>query len=109
MALIDPRVTFRKVEERLETETDPVLRRNLETLLTHMKAEMAGDVDGLLVTLSDDVHYHAYGNDDPRHEPGRPRPGARVLRPVHRIGRRVSCSSTSTGSSSTRTASSPRA
>ena len=41
MALIDPRVTFRKVEERLETETDPVLRRNLETLLTHMKAEMA--------------------------------------------------------------------
>ena len=65
MALIDPRVTFRKVEERLETETDPVLRRNLETLLTHMKAEMAGDVDGLLATLSDDVHYHAYGSDDP--------------------------------------------
>ena len=69
MALIDPRVTFRKVEERLETETDPVLRRNLETLLTHMKAEMAGDVDGLLVTLSDDVHYHAYGNDDPATNP----------------------------------------
>ena len=63
MAVIDPRVTFRKVEERLETETDPVLRRNLETLLTHMKAEMAGDVDGLLVTLRDDVHYHAYGNE----------------------------------------------
>jgi hypothetical protein len=65
MALIDPRVTFRKVEERLEWETDPVLRRNLDTLLTHMKAEMAGDIDGLLVTLSDDVHYHAYGSDDP--------------------------------------------
>ncbi len=65
MALIDPRVTFRKVEERLETEKDPALRRNLETLLTHMKAEMAGDVDGLLVTLSDDVEYHAYGSDDP--------------------------------------------
>ena len=51
MAVIDPRVTFRKVEERLETETDPVLRRNLETLLTHMKAEMAGDVDGLLAVV----------------------------------------------------------
>ena len=69
MALIDPRVTFRKVEERLETESDPVLRRNLETLLTHMKAEMAGDVDGLLVTLTDDVHYHAYGSDDPVSNP----------------------------------------
>ena len=51
MALIDPRVTFRKVEERLETETDPILRRNLETLLTHMKAEIAGDVDGLLARV----------------------------------------------------------
>jgi hypothetical protein len=34
-----------------------------------MKAEMAGDVDGLLVTLSDDVAYHAYGNDDPVSNP----------------------------------------
>ena len=69
MALIDPRVTFRKVEERLETETDPVLRRNLETLLTHMKAEMAGDVDGLLATLNESPHYHAYGSDDPGSSP----------------------------------------
>jgi hypothetical protein len=69
MALIDPRVTFRKVEERLATETDPVLRRNLETLLAHMKAEMAGDVDGLLDTLSDRVHYHAYGAPDPLSSP----------------------------------------
>jgi hypothetical protein len=69
MPLIDPRVTWRKVEERLETETDPVLRRNLETLLTHMKAEMAGDVDGLLATLSDDPVYHAYGSDDPLTNP----------------------------------------
>jgi len=69
MALIDPRVTYRKVEERLETEQDPVLRRNLETLLTHMKAEMAGDVDGLLATLTEDPAYHAYGNDDPATNP----------------------------------------
>jgi hypothetical protein len=69
MALIDPRVTYRKVEERLETESDPVLRRNLETLLTHMKAEMAGDVDGLLDTLTEDPAYHAYGNDDPATNP----------------------------------------
>jgi hypothetical protein len=69
MALIDPRVTFRKVEERLETESDAVLRRNLETLLTHMKAEMAGDVDGLLGTLTENPAYHAYGTDDPATNP----------------------------------------
>jgi SnoaL-like domain len=69
MALIDPRVTYRKVEERLETETDPVLRRNLETLLAHMKAEMAGDVDRLLATLSENPQYHAYGSDDPASSP----------------------------------------
>jgi hypothetical protein len=69
MALIDPTVTFRKVEERLETETDPVLRRNLDTLLTHMKAEMAGDVDGLLATLNDNPRYHAYGSDDASSSP----------------------------------------
>ena len=65
MAIIDVHRTWAKVEERLETETDPVLRRNLETVLAHMKAEAEGDIDGLLVTLADDVAYHAYGTDDP--------------------------------------------
>src|SRR5437016_3591931 len=63
--VIDQAVTWRKVEDRLAVETDPVLRRNLEVVLAHMKAESAGDVDGLLDTLSDDVHYHAYGAPDP--------------------------------------------
>jgi hypothetical protein len=69
MPLIDPRVTFGKVEERLESETDPVLRRNLETLLTHMRSEAVGDIDGLLETLSEHPHYHAYGSDDPGTSP----------------------------------------
>ena len=64
MVLIDPNRTWAKVEERLATETDPVLRRNLETVLEHMKAESVGDIDGLLATLSDDVHYHAYGTTE---------------------------------------------
>ena len=67
--VIDQAVTWRKVEDRLAVETDPVLRRNLETLLDHMKSESAGDVDGLLATLSDDVHYHAYGAPDPLSSP----------------------------------------
>jgi hypothetical protein len=69
MAIIDVHRTWTKVEARLETETDPVLRRNLETVLAHMKAEAEGDIDGLLVTLADDVSYHAYGTDDPMLNP----------------------------------------
>ena len=64
---IDPNNTWRKVEERLKRETDPKRRRNLETVLAHMKAEAAGDLDGLMATLTDREvpHYHAYGTDDP--------------------------------------------
>lgn len=50
MALIDQRVTWRAVEERLATETDPVLRRNLELLLQHMHAEATLDMDRLMAT-----------------------------------------------------------
>ncbi len=69
MPIIDVHRTWVKVEERLAIETDPVLRRNLETVLDHMKAEARGDIDGLLVTLSDDVAYHAYGADEPALNP----------------------------------------
>jgi hypothetical protein len=58
--MIDPNKTWAKVEERLSTETDPILRRNLQTVLDHMKSEAVGDLDGLIATLSDDVHYHSY-------------------------------------------------
>src|SRR5688500_11845885 len=69
MAVIDPAVTWARVEARLATETDPTLRRNLETVLAHMKAEAAGDLAGRLATLSDDVAYHAYGSPDPAVSP----------------------------------------
>jgi hypothetical protein len=61
MPAIEQTRTWAAVEERLATETDPTLRRNLELVLAHMKAEAAGDLDGLLVTLADDASYHAYG------------------------------------------------
>jgi hypothetical protein len=61
VTVIDPNLTWAKVEERLATEPDPVLRRNLDTVLRHMKAEAVGDLDGLLDTLVDDPSYHAYG------------------------------------------------
>jgi SnoaL-like domain len=75
MSVIDQAVTWAKVEERLETEHDPVLRRNLETVLAHMHAEAAGDLDGLIDTLSDDVAYHAYSA-----------PGVPEVNPVGKAG-----------------------
>jgi hypothetical protein len=75
---IDPSNTWRKVEARLARETDPKRRRNLETVLAHMKAEAAGDLDGLMATITtrEAPHYHAYGTDDPMLSP-RGREGVR--------------------------------
>jgi ketosteroid isomerase-like protein len=66
---IDPTLTWRKVEQRLMHETDPRRRRNLETVLAHMKAEMRGDLDGLMATVAEDARYHAYATPDPAFSP----------------------------------------
>ena len=58
--LIDQHRTWQKVEERLSTETDPILRRNLEVLLTHMKAEAALDMDLLMSTVSEKAKYQNF-------------------------------------------------
>ncbi len=58
---IDPTKTWRKVEERLGRETDPRRRQLLENVLAHMKAEAAGDLDGLMATLAPDPQYHQWG------------------------------------------------
>jgi hypothetical protein len=60
MAVIDQQVTWRKVEERLEQEKDPVLRRNLELLLLHMKAEAALDMETLMSTVSERAIYQNF-------------------------------------------------
>lgn len=61
---LDPSRTWRMVEQRLARETDPRLRRNLETVLAHMKAEATGDLDALMRTVAEDAGYHAYGSPD---------------------------------------------
>lgn len=61
MAVIDQHLTWRKVEERLAAETDPVLRRNLELLLTHMKAEACLDMPTLMSTVSRKARYQNFG------------------------------------------------
>src|SRR5204863_325949 len=52
MATIDQTLTWRKAEARLATETDPVLRRNLEMLLQHMKAAATLDMEALMPTAA---------------------------------------------------------
>jgi hypothetical protein len=60
MAVIDQHTTWAKVEARLATETDPVLRRNLELLLQHMKAEATLDMERLMATVSEDALYQNF-------------------------------------------------
>ena len=66
---IDPTKTWRKVEARLAREKHPRLRRNLETVLAHMKAEAAADLDALMTTVAEDAGYHAFGAPDPLYSP----------------------------------------
>lgn len=63
MAVIDQNKTWAKVEERLATETDPVLRHNLELLLTHMQAEAALDLPMLMSTVAETAVYETYAQD----------------------------------------------
>ena len=62
MTVIDQNRTWSAVEDRLAVETDPLLRRNLEQLLLHMKAEAAGDLETLMATVADDATYQAFGS-----------------------------------------------
>jgi hypothetical protein len=66
---INPCNTWRLVEQRLAVETDPRLRRNLEMVLAHMKAEAALDLDALMATVAEEAHYPAYGSDSSRLNP----------------------------------------
>lgn len=61
MAVIDQNLTWSVVEQRLAVETDTVLRRNLQQLLVHMKAEAAGDLETLMATVAPDASYTAFG------------------------------------------------
>ena len=52
------------VEKRLQSETDPVLRENLELVLEHMKREAEGDIEGVVATLTDSPRYVMHVDPD---------------------------------------------
>lgn len=60
--IIDPTRTWRLVEQRLATETDPRRRQLLEATREHMQAEAAADWDRLVATLGPEPAYHQWGS-----------------------------------------------
>ena len=61
---IDPNNTWRLVEERLQRESDPTVRRNLELVLEHMKCEAKADIEGVVATLCEKPKYVTHGSPD---------------------------------------------
>ncbi len=77
---IDPNNTWTLVEERLASETDPVLRENLELVLEHMKREAQADIEGVIATLVEKPVYVMHDNpDDPLMNPNGSRDAVRAF------------------------------
>jgi len=57
----NPALTTKGVRERLAREQDPIVRRNLETVLRHQEAEIAADLEGIMATMVEEPHFHFHG------------------------------------------------
>tara|TARA_R110000823_G_scaffold130015_10_gene257864 strand:- start:17957 stop:18514 length:558 start_codon:yes stop_codon:yes gene_type:complete len=64
MMKIDPNNTWRMVQEKMQQESDPVIRRNLELVFEHMKSEARGDIEGVVATLCEQPRYIAHDIPD---------------------------------------------
>ena len=69
---INPTKTFKTLLDRTAIETNPILRRNMETLLKHQRCELESrdfDLEGVMSTLITVPCYHMYcasqANGDP--------------------------------------------
>ena len=61
---IDRNNTWRLVQERMERESDPKIRRNLELVLQHMQLEAKADIEGVVATLSENPKYVTHDMPD---------------------------------------------
>lgn len=50
--------------DRLNNETNPVLKRNLQVVATHVMEEVAGNMPALMATLVDEPEYVVWGASD---------------------------------------------
>ncbi|MCU0310924.1 MAG: hypothetical protein MUE36_08275 [Acidimicrobiales bacterium] len=62
--MLDPNRIWALLEERLAAESDPVVRRNLELVIAHGRAEASLDLDGVLATLCPSPRYVAHSSPD---------------------------------------------
>ena len=61
MIEFDPEKTWLAVEKRMEAETNPRIRANLEEVRNHMRAEIRGEHGPLMDTLTAEPQYHMWG------------------------------------------------
>lgn len=67
---LNPNNTWSLVAAQLATESDPVVARNLQLVLTHMQAEARGDIEGVVATLTEAPRYVVHNRpDDPAMNP----------------------------------------
>ena len=57
---LDVELYKRTLQLRLESEIDSTVRRNLRVVLEHFDREIAGDLEGVMTTLSQHPIYHLY-------------------------------------------------
>ncbi|MBW2423453.1 MAG: hypothetical protein JRG86_04355 [Deltaproteobacteria bacterium] len=57
---LNPNNTWRLVQERMEAESDPKIRRNLELVFQHMQSEAKADIEGVVATLCEKPKYIAH-------------------------------------------------
>jgi len=60
--LIDYERTWRLAEKRLAQESDTRRRQVLTTMIAHMRAERAADLEALMATVSPRAAYHMWGS-----------------------------------------------
>jgi hypothetical protein len=58
---IQPRKSFEAIDRLLEKTSNPDHRAMLENFKTHMVAEIACDIEGIMATMSPHPVYHSYG------------------------------------------------
>jgi hypothetical protein len=66
MLVIDPSNNWRPLEERLETETNPTFRRQIEEVMFHIRVEAEGHIERAVGRLSPThAEYRLYENGKP--------------------------------------------
>ena len=62
MAKIDPRRSWARFDKRLEQETNATVRGLITEVRNHMEAEILGQLEPLMATLTENPVYHFWGH-----------------------------------------------